>query len=264
MSLDFINAGKPYMDQKSFLEDWKALLDWRIYLVYQNHAWLGPENRLQNMMGLVVSREEFEYNLARGAQEQAFQGVSDEELRDIEAASTLVENRIDCTGGVLPALSLAQTLGLSRFERDCVLLGFVAATDAKYEKLFSYLQDDAARKLPGMALCCQLFTKPGELIAGSMASFRAGGLFSALFEPRGWENADLELRPFVMDYLIGSAFRLAPGMTHLAACEPREPLAIRGEAAEKLGRMACGAAGMLVIRGESGSGKRLICRHALA
>ena len=122
MSLDFLNAGKPYMDQKSFLEDWKALLDWRIYLVYQNHAWLGPENRLQNMMGLVVSREEFEYNLARGAQEQAFQGVSDEELRDIEAASTLVENRIDCTGGVLPALSLAQTLGLSRFERDLSLI----------------------------------------------------------------------------------------------------------------------------------------------
>ena len=264
MSLDFINAGKPYMDQKSFLEDWKALLDWRIYLVYQNHAWLGPENRLQNMMGLVVSREEFEYNLARGAQEQAFQGLSDGELRDLEAASALVENRIDCTGGALPALALAQTLGLSRFERDCVLLGFAAATDAKYEKLFSYLQDDAARKLPGMALCCQLFTKPGELIAGSMASFRAGGLFSALFEPRGWENADLELRPFVMDYLIGSAFRLAPGMTHLAACEPREPLVIRGEAAEKLGRMACGAAGILVIRGESGSGKRLICRHALA
>ena len=81
MSLDFINAGKPYMDQKSFLEDWKALLDWRIYLVYQNHAWLGPENRLQNMMGLVVSREEFEYNLARGAQEQAFQGLSDARSR---------------------------------------------------------------------------------------------------------------------------------------------------------------------------------------
>ena len=264
MSLDFINAGKPYTDQKSFLEDWKALLDWRIYLVYQNHAWLGPENRLQNMMGLVVSREEFEYNLARCAQERAYQGLSDEELRDLEAAGALVENRIDCTGGALPALALAQTLGLSRFERDCVLLGFVAATDLKYEKIFSYLQDDAARKLPGVALCCQLFTKPGELIAGSMSGFRAGGLFSALFEPRGWENADLELRPFVMDYLIGGAFRLAPGMTLATASAPREPLVIHGEMAAELGRLACGPVGMLVLRGESGSGKRLLCRHALA
>ena len=57
-----------YSSQWELMDDLFAWLDLRIYFFYEHHQWLGPKNDMRNMMGLVVSREEFEHNLVKAAQ----------------------------------------------------------------------------------------------------------------------------------------------------------------------------------------------------
>ena len=57
-----------YSSQWELMDDLFAWLDLRLYFFYKHHQWLGPRNDMRNMMGLVVSREEFEHNLAKAAQ----------------------------------------------------------------------------------------------------------------------------------------------------------------------------------------------------
>ena len=61
-----LNRG--YENQWELMDDLFAWLDLRIYFFYEHHQWLGPKNDMRNMMGLVVSREEFEHNLVKAAQ----------------------------------------------------------------------------------------------------------------------------------------------------------------------------------------------------
>ena len=60
--------GQPYVNQWALMDDLFAWMDLRLYLFYEHHQWLGPKNDMRNMLGLVVSREEFEHNLMRAAQ----------------------------------------------------------------------------------------------------------------------------------------------------------------------------------------------------
>ena len=66
VSYEKLNRG--YENQWELMDDLFAWLDLRIYFFYEHHQWLGPKNDMRNMMGLVVSREEFEHNLVKAAQ----------------------------------------------------------------------------------------------------------------------------------------------------------------------------------------------------
>ena len=57
VSYEKLNRG--YENQWELMDDLFAWLDLRIYFFYEHHQWLGPKNDMRNMMGLVVSREEF-------------------------------------------------------------------------------------------------------------------------------------------------------------------------------------------------------------
>ena len=46
---------QPYADQWELMSDFMSLLDMRLYYMYKYHMWVGPENNLQNMIGLAVS-----------------------------------------------------------------------------------------------------------------------------------------------------------------------------------------------------------------
>ena len=60
--------GQGYASQWELMSDLFAWVDLRLYLFYKHHQWLGPKNDMRNMLGLVVSREEFEHNLMQAAQ----------------------------------------------------------------------------------------------------------------------------------------------------------------------------------------------------
>lgn len=66
--VDLTRLDRGYENQWELMEDLFAWLDLLLYHYYCKHQWLGPSSELRNMLGLVVSREEFEHNLARASQ----------------------------------------------------------------------------------------------------------------------------------------------------------------------------------------------------
>ena len=150
-----------YESQWELMDDLFTWLDFLLYLFYKHHQWLGPKNDMRNMMGLVVSREEFEHNLTKAAQLGLVTQLDEEEADQLEGAEAAIQVRLERTTCTFPLLELFQRCGLDAFERSCVALAYAGTLDQKYEKLFAYLQDDITRKTPSTALAVQLFL-PGD------------------------------------------------------------------------------------------------------
>jgi hypothetical protein len=146
-----------YANQWELMEDLFALIDFRLYLFYKYHQWLGPGNDMKNMLGLVVSREEFEHNLTKAAQAGLCRRVSSDEREQIELGELSVKERLKLTTASIPLLNLIRRFKLNEFESGCVILAYVAELDGKYERLFAYLQDDVTKKRPSIPLAVQLF-----------------------------------------------------------------------------------------------------------
>ena len=63
-----LTTGAGYDSQWALMRDLFVWLDLRLYYFYAHHQWLGPSSEMKNMLGLVVTREEFEHQLAKSAQ----------------------------------------------------------------------------------------------------------------------------------------------------------------------------------------------------
>ena len=63
-----------YESQWELMGDLFSWLDLRLYFFYRHHQWLGPKNEMRNMLGLVVSREEFEQHKSRAFVQETFGG----------------------------------------------------------------------------------------------------------------------------------------------------------------------------------------------
>ena len=105
--------GRSYESQWDLMDDLFAWLDLLLYFFYKHHQWLGPKNDMRNMMGLVVSREEFEHNLAKAAQLGLCVRLSREEAAQLEASRTAIEARLVRTGEQFPLLLLFRRCVLS-------------------------------------------------------------------------------------------------------------------------------------------------------
>ena len=81
--MDLIN--EPYETQDDFLHDAAAMLDHRLYLYYKYHQWVGPENDMKNMLGLVVTRHEFEHNLSKAAEVRLLDKCDESEKAELRA-----------------------------------------------------------------------------------------------------------------------------------------------------------------------------------
>ena len=77
------HLGEGYANQDELLEDISTWLDQLLYAYYSRHQWLGPSSELKNMLGLVVSREEFEHNLAKAGQRGLERQLSREEQEQL-------------------------------------------------------------------------------------------------------------------------------------------------------------------------------------
>ena len=188
-----------YRSQWELMDDLFAWLDLRLYFFYKYHQWLGPRNDMRNMMGLVVSREEFEHNLAKAAQLGLCVRLSREEAAQLEASRTAIEARLVRTGEQFPLLLLFRRCGLDDFERGCVALAYAGALDQKYEKLFAYLQDDITRKAPSPALAVQLFLPPEHTVEEYLARFSRRDAFTSLFDRERLAAGQLVLSPAVLE-----------------------------------------------------------------
>ena len=256
-----------YSNQWELMEDMCALIDFRLYLFYKYHQWLGPGNDMKNMLGLVVSREEFEYNLTRSAQTGLCRRIDDDERDQLEISKLAIRERLKNTTVPIHLLELAERIGLNEFERDCVMLSYASELDGKYEKLFAYLQDDVTRKRPSISLAVQLFIPEERSVEEYISFFDRETEFTSLFTSDDKANGDLCLKPAVAEFL-SSGYATAPkGMAFFdgGVRTVETPIVIRKQIAAELDAIIDGTDECVVfISGPKGSGRRFQIRHLCA
>ena len=268
--LQFVRPRQPeegYRSQGDLMADLSTWIDLLLYHYYSRHQWLGPDSELKNMLGLVVSREEFEHDLTLAAQRGLMNQLEAPEREEISALMGAIEARISRTRAGLPLLELWDRFGLSGFEMSCVILAYLPRADQKYEKLLGYLQDDITRKTPGTALAVQLFTPPGEETEAYAALFAGQGGFLRLFDPDRLAQGCLELNPMVVEFLASGTIPPHPGLELVdgAAEQPKAPLAIGQDTARRLDAVMDSPADCTVLlTGEPGTGKQFQIRHLMA
>ncbi len=263
----FDKMDRGYANQWELMDDLFAWLDLRLYFFYQHHQWLGPRNDMRNMMGLVVSREEFEHNLAKAAQLGLEAQLDPEELSQLQDSRAAILARLKRTTATLPLLQLFERCRLDEFETSCVALAYLAVLDQKYEKLFAYLQDDITRKAPSPALAVQLFLPRESTIEEFLSRFSRLDRFTALFDPEQLAAKQLILRPTALEFLSTGTVSPLPGVRLFdgALQQPSGPLVIGQETARRLDRLF-GEPGERVIclTGNSGTGKHFQIEHLMA
>ena len=273
---------KPYENQWELMNDFMSLLDMRIYYLYKYHMWVGPENNLQNMMGLAVSRAEFEMNLTKATDSVIGINLKDEEIADIEVLNSYFSGRLKRTAAMrpeLPALKLIKMFSLDCFSENCLLLAFAVQMDKKYEKMFAFLQDDITKKLPTAETAIKLFAMPGEMTADYFHYFTQSSILTKfLLNPDDKSdlliNIQLSLRERIADYLIGNDSRLENGFIELfdESDELRE-LVVDDFTAHCLvsilsstlnAHKESGGTVLIFITGKRGSGRKFQVKHAVS
>ena len=140
VSYEHLDRG--YTGQWELMDDLFAWLDLRLYVFYKHHQWLGPKNDMRNMLGLVVSREEFEHNLVKASQRGLAASLEGEDAAQLQSSQLAMDLRLAQTTAEIPLLQLFRRFELNTFEQSCVILAYAAELDKKYEKLLAYLQVD--------------------------------------------------------------------------------------------------------------------------
>lgn len=178
-----------YDSQGQLIQDLSAWVDLLLYQYYAHHQWLGPDSSLKNMLGLVVSREEFEHNLTRAAQRGLWTQQTAEEQEDAMAVLEAIGARIEKTWAELPLLELMDRFDLDDFAFCCVVLAYLPHVDRKYERLYAYLQDDMTRKCPDTALAVQLFLPWGRRRRDTWPGLQGRAAFCVCSSRTSWPRA---------------------------------------------------------------------------
>ena len=106
------------------------MLDLQIYALYKHHAWVGPQNNMQNMMGFVVTRQEFEHNLAKASQVIAGTSMEEEDVEQIQMIYEYLSDRLERSDmEKLPFIGLIGSNRLDEFQAQCLLLAFASGLD---------------------------------------------------------------------------------------------------------------------------------------
>ena len=242
----------PYQDQWELMEDAFALIDYRLYLYYKYHQWLGPQGDMRNMLGLVVSREEFEHNLTKAAQTGLMEKLAPEELEQIRVGEAVLERRLALTApDAFPLLKVFQRFGLDPFSRWVLTLCYGARLDTKYERLLAYLQDDITKKIPTVQLAVQLYLPLGESVEAYTAAFARESLFNSLFQREGLLEGNLQLKPMVLAFLSAGSLESGNGIRIFNGAEetPADPLVIGRDLAAALDGAMAGGPQAIAITG---------------
>jgi ATP-dependent 26S proteasome regulatory subunit len=145
----------------------------RIDLLIQRavRCWrLSGQDPADDFRGLYVSEADVDGLLARpsGINGGQMAALAPEEARKFAEAEARAAHQVQMLveaaqqqGQTLRLIHLATTFGLDRFDLDTFLICLAPALDLRYERLYSYLQDDVTRKRPSVSLVLDLLDEPG-------------------------------------------------------------------------------------------------------
>ena len=251
---------EPYESQEEFLHDVAAEIDHRLYLHYKYHQWVGPQNDMKNMLGLVITRHEFEHNLSKAAEERLIDKCDSDEKSELEVIRDVLENRINLTDPeAFPAVKLIKRFDLGFQERSAVFLSFFAENSDKYRKIIAYLQDDVAKGTPGIALLSDVFGDEVD-IASMRRKFIEKSPFLSLFSDEKLLKGLLGLKKEVLAFLNGSE-ELEAGFKLVKPDESKK-LLIRQDIGERIDAVFNVDKSAIYISGSKGIGRSYMAERA--
>jgi SpoVK/Ycf46/Vps4 family AAA+-type ATPase len=190
---------------------------------------------------------------------------------DQKAAENLAQ------GIALPLIELARCFGLSEFELHTLVICLAPQIDARYEKLYAYLQDNMAKKSPGVELILSLLAQNAEErlqllpFFHDAAPLRQYNLLQYQAHGTGTSAAQHFLRvdDRIVQYLLGNPVpdqRLRSYMRFLPP-RPWEAVVIEGELRQRLQTLFQqilsennASRPLLYLYGREGVGKKTIAR----
>jgi len=258
-----------YHNQWELMQDLFIWLDFRLYFYYTNHQWLGPSSELKNMLGLTVSREEFEHLLTKASLTGLEESLDEESSLQLQSILEKISLRLDATQDIssFPLLHLWDRFDLDTFEAYCVILAYALTLNPKYEKLLAYLQDDITRKRLSISLAVQLFLPVDETIDQYLPRFTEKSRFTMLFETESLQRGDCVLCPVVLEYLSKGTVSPQPWLEAFygETQSPERPLVVQQDMAQRLDQIMKSAPPCIVcLSGGAVSGKRFQIQHLMA
>lgn len=210
------DTDRPYGSEKEAVAEVLALVD-----VFLNIAAWGRDEVQErlDMRGVVITPQEFRMALEDRMfknEEELGQLRQFEEMSRAEARQAWkhVEGRLRRSreAGKEPGIgALASKNGLDRQETFCFYLAAAVEYDRKYERIYGYLQDNVAAKLPTVGLGLSLTAMLGEGMYGRFMNREKSPLWQVLLaESSGEENASrlscpMRLKQPVLEVLTGSS-----------------------------------------------------------
>lgn len=256
-------AIEPYSEQSELIDWFSVLLDNRVYLLYRYHSWVGPDNRLQNMIGVAVSREEFESNLSRAADSVCFSQIDENEREQAEAYADYFAAKFNA-GSDFPVNRLCTAFGLDDFQLRVVMTLLCCELNRKYEKLFAYLQDDITKKYPSAEMLIRLMGKPFDRVSDYYRYFGEDSTLGRyICRSSGELSSAVRLSPQILRFLtgggIGSAYEYWDCSSELHPLYTDEDIAENVQGALKTSVKDKTA--VVCFTGGAGSGRRFQVKH---
>lgn len=266
MGFDYSQTGKRFASQNELLDCFAEILDLHIFYFYKYHLWVSPDSSLQGMLGVVVTREEFEKTLLKSADSEAFSRADDTEAEEIDLMREYFFGRVMATPDNcgFPLFGVELAFGADRFQFLTMLTLLCCEINRRYEKLFSYLQDDISKKYPTADTMIRLWAEPGGRVSDYYSYFSAQSvLMKYICEPADGSLCTRQLRlsePILRFLTNGrTGFDLfTPGEDLRPPCIMADVIE-RAEGAVKRSRR--GAAAIICMCGKQGSGRRFMVKH---
>lgn len=147
----------PYTDNLEHLLDELSRID-QVIMTYLETVRADNSEPIE-FMGLYISEAEIQNLQKLPVFQGSFKALPDEKRKELEAIRKNINSKMAASlkqGTQLRFHMLVEMFGLDTFETDVLLIGLAPELDLKYEKIYSYLQNDVTRKRPGIDLVLNL------------------------------------------------------------------------------------------------------------
>lgn len=233
-----------------------------------------------SMRGLMLNRSDIERTLEESEHRLGDDALSAFRLHRLRLeTAAAAEPAGDMGGEGTPLDRLSGRLGLSAWERRCVVLCLASELDARFESWFGYLNDDVTLRAPTVELALKLLCDSVQEMESARAylaghsplrrfvlkseTAAAGGERSSLKQP-------LRLDPRIVSFLLGTeaADSRIAGFASKHEANGEAPELLYGEPLQAgllvavSQERASGRLPFLQLAGPSGAGKKLHARHA--
>lgn len=154
-----------YASSLEHLGDELKRFDMMLYLHVLSHDSYQVDNPLDQLKGLVVSREEITRLLKEKHNNLSEQMVVKELSQELENLSETIKSRRSESlkkGIFLTINALSEIFGLNPIEEQCIIICLAIELDSKYEKIYGYIQDDITKKKPTVDMALKLLGRSFE------------------------------------------------------------------------------------------------------